>query len=212
MLSPSLRPLPPLARVALALLLSPLLAACGGGGGGGGGHETLRLTALSGFDGHVKLTGEVSSGLNHLAVGDDLADVPVRAFMAFDLAGVPPGVQVLGATLEIRQINVIGIPYTALGRIELTGIDLGAALDAGDYSSGPIVALTTPAILSETSALEVKSADVKTQVSDALSQGRPRVDFRAAFGVSTNLDTSVDAAHFGSHETPSPATLTIVYR
>lgn len=201
----------PMLRATVAAL-ALTLSACGGGGGGGSARTTIVLTAQQAFDAQVRITGEVENGLDHLTAGDDLGNVPTRLFIAFDLSTVPTGVTLLGATLSVPQVNVIGTPYSALGRLEVQAVDLGVALDASDYSTPPISGTLVPALLADNPTLDLKTADVREQLNVALSQARLRLDLRGAFVNSTNLNNSFDVAHLSSIERGTAATLTITYR
>lgn len=201
----------PLRRLTVAVLALSL-SACGGSGGGGSDRTTIVLKALQGFDAQIRLTGEVENGLDHLTAGDDLGNVPTRMFFAFDLSTVPVGVTLLGATLAVPQVNVIGAPYPALGRLEVQAVDFGVGLDASDYSTPALSATLIPALLADNPTLELKSADVREQLNVALSQARLRLDLRGAFVNSTNLNNSFDVSHVASVERGNEATLTITYR
>jgi hypothetical protein len=191
----------------VALLGILLLPACGGGSGG---PRTLVIPTTEAFDGYVGKIGNSDSTGTEIFVGDYLAN-PARGLVGFSLAGVPSGATILGATLKMEQFDVRGVPYTDLGSILLDHVDLGAAIDGTDYGSPAIAAAF--AVLSTTSALEDKQADVTAQVAQALALGLPRADFRLRFtaesdGVTTDEDL-VGFLPFGNGT--NPPTLTIRY-
>lgn len=194
----------------LIVLTLPSLMALAACGGGGGGPKTLVVTPAGAFDGFVGKVGNSDTDASELFVGDYLAN-PARSVVGFSLAGIPDGATILEATLRMEQFDVRGVPYADLGQILLDLVNLGAAIDGTDYNS---VAISSGfAVLSTTSTLEDKQADVTSQVANALMLGLPRADFRLRFTLeSEGVTTDEDLVGFRPVENGNnPPTLTIRY-
>jgi len=204
---------------ALGLAATLLLLACGGGGGGGGPDITIDAPPVAALDGSVSVTGVVNTtGVlvppGGIAVGDDVVDVAIRGFFAFDISGLPAGARVQAATLELRVIGSAGSPTPSLGNVLIDHVAIGPALDAGDYSSAALdagFATVTSSSLPGTYIL-----DVRSQVGADGIAGRTTSAFRVRFTSPTNNNTTVDVVLFqdaedadGSGLLPS---LTIAYK
>lgn len=186
-------------RSLLALgLLS--LAACGGGGGSNDVNDpdpdpqpvSVDLALDAANTGFTSSTGGLSPGAT-LSVGDvGGTNATVRGFLSFSLGAIPPGATIQLATLRCSQVQVVGVPYTALGAVQVDHMDLGGALDATDHGAAALTA--NVATLSTTPTLELKTAVVTAQVVADLGAGRTVSAFRLLFPTATNNDGAPDTA------------------
>jgi hypothetical protein len=105
-------------------------------------------------------------------------DSLLRAFVSFLVGSLPPGAQVESATLWVNQITTLGSPFSVLGSLIASHVNIGDFLDAGDYDT-PILSLAGTISNSETNGW--KSIDVTAQVKADLTALRGRSQFRLQF-------------------------------
>ena len=201
-----------------AIVAAFSLAACGGGAGGGevGGVATVVVPASPELDGSVFAPGNPGTGSSpgFIQLGDQSNNAATKGVAGFSLLAIPADAEIVKAELAMYQQVVLGAPYTGLGNMILDLVNLGGAVDQADYNSPAILA--NVGVLSNSPALELKTADVTQAVRAARAQGLATADFRIYFQQLTDNDASVDRAFLNdSADTaggkPVP-TLTIEYR
>jgi hypothetical protein len=185
----------------LALSLSVAAGLLGGCGAGEAifGPETFTLNAPATLDGYVVASGGVleNSTTNAIAVGDNGSEGR-RGFVRFTLAGLPAGADIQSSELRLAQAAVSGVPYGSLGDVRMDHVDIGVALDAGDYAA---VALDFDiGAMSLTAALDVKVLDVTAKVIEDVAAARTTSDFRLRFPIADDGDAIEDSAHFEDME------------
>lgn len=188
--TPAMRFLPALT---LLLLASPL-AACGGGG-------SLRDAISEGLTQAIpvrveSLTGSIShdGGIDRdfvMHVGDDARDVMWRGVTAYDLPEPRAGYALEAATLHLGAERFQGDVFGRLGGIYIQRVDLGGALDAGDY--GRAGSGWTLAMDAET--LELQQIDLRDLVQAVYDAGSRRLGLRFRTAIrSPSADGRSDAA------------------
>ncbi|MCP5065809.1 MAG: hypothetical protein GY946_04520 [bacterium] len=186
-----------------------LLTACGGGGGGGttstGDDDPVDVPPTptnvsflqaeeAGFRRNISIAGAVTDD-GFAIVGDDAADVGVRAVMRFapSATALPDGVTIVKVELRLPQTAVVGMPYTGIGPIEAALIDLGAAVNfPDDYDSAFIDGLGT---LSTDATLEMKVLDVTSVIKTRYDAGTRVFDVRLQRPGVSNNDQLVDSSN-----------------
>jgi len=196
------------------LLAAVLLAACGGGGGSAPTYE-LTFGSVAGLDGIVEADGTVyEDDAYGISCGQIDLNVGVRGFVVFDITGLPVDATIVAATLTLRQFQISGSPYAKLGgAIVLDRIDIGAVLDAGDYSS--VAYESGFGTLSTSEALGTRSLEVGPQVQADRTAGHDLSSYRLRFVIEADGTVSADYANFNSQENPDGSgvtpTLTVYY-
>jgi len=176
----------------LAALCLLALTACGGSGGSGGsgGASGSVLSAdLAGdptYEARVSLTFGAGSPTSNGLVGDISDDDTVRAFYSFDLPALPAGTVVISAILKLYQITVFGTPFTDLGAIEVSHMDLGVDTDTPDFDRPGLI--DDLGDLATSPATGYHQLDVTQAVQDDLDMLRGRSQFRLRFETLTDLD------------------------
>lgn len=177
----------------LTALLVVLLTACGGDGDSYPTGVTLNST--QGVDGFITSSGSVLTWTQAM-VGDTFVDTGVRGFLSFDISSIPPGSNIISATLRNYQEAVLGTPYTDLGNIIVDHLDYGANLDAADYNLAALQ--DNIGTLSNNASIEFKTLDVTARLQDDINNGRARSQYRMLFPTPTDNDSIEDAAFFTS--------------
>lgn len=200
-----------LAAVAVSVFAS--LVGCGGGGSSG--PVTVSLPGEMNLEGSVWSTNGGPFG-GDLVVGDQTDQLGpaqgIRAFVSFDVTGIPVGATVQHATLTIVQRNVASLPYLTLGTVLVDEVVYGGVLDSGAYdrsfpSNQGLGPISTDAVLG------AKSLDVTAAVQEDLTASRAHAQFRLRFDVETDSDSESDQAQFwstGSATTPSDGPVLVV--
>jgi hypothetical protein len=145
------------------------------------------------------------------AVGDDSENWSLRGFIGFDINSLH-NKTIVSATLRIFEIGKSGLP-SSLGSLGIDHVDFGQTLSAnhatfyGNLHSGSIG--TIPSLTIE----EWKELDVTQHVTEDLSAGRHKSEYRLSFANPTNNNNIEDSVGFGNASGPvsSPAELAIVY-
>ena len=78
-----------------------------------------------------------------LRVGDTDGNAQARGFCAIDLSDLPAGAQVESAMLRLHYGSKVEYPWRDLGTCVLDHVDLGAALDPGDFARPPLTSAFT---------------------------------------------------------------------
>ncbi len=189
----------------LTVLTVLLLAAAIPGCGGTGSHEpegpvTVVLDAVGVETGLVYQNGWVTT-YGDVDAGDNGNGPPVRAFVSFQLAPIPPNATVLSATLTLHQYYVGGAPYSKLGPLVVDHVIYGTVLEAGAYTRSPLA--SDIGVLSTDPGLGPRSVDVTTRVQEDLLSGHPQSQYRVRFAVEDSGDAVAD---FVDYYGPSPYT------
>ena len=145
---------------------------------------TVTLSSTAALDGWVRNDGDAFAGGAGPGLGDldeILPGLSFREFYSFALSSIPGSVTIESAVLRLYQAGAGAATYASLGNVIVDRVDLGAALDAADFSGGTL----TPAIgtLSTNATIEYKTLDVTTAVLADRNAGRARSDFRLRFGI-----------------------------
>jgi Bacterial Ig-like domain len=175
----------------------------------------LGFTSLAKLDGEVTRNGlVVNTNFDVIEVGDfenaNDGVTDVRAFVTFDLSRIPasiPSQNIVSASLELFQDDVVGTPYGDLGRMILDHLDYGPALDADDFLKE---ALSSATGFSDPKKGEYKNTNtffmkefMLKAIQDDISNRKVRVNrsqFRLRFEKTVNLDGNGDQVEFLSSE------------
>ncbi|MCS6816355.1 MAG: hypothetical protein NZ746_03130 [Blastocatellia bacterium] len=161
--------------------------------------EQRTLTAVSGLSGSVDNAGGVDVKSLTVGNGPRIGQPPrervVRAFLSFDLTGLPQDVEILEAHLALEQREIRGNPYlnNRLGGVVVDLVDYGASLGGDDFGASVIENVGT---LSEDGLAGVKQLDVTKVIRWAREKGLSRVQFRLRFSRETDEDGFTDTAVF----------------
>lgn len=181
-------------RLTLATL-ALTLAACGGGGGDSGPDFITLTTFLApegAFEGTIDAGGAIAEVNGGLSVGDREGQVPagpVRAFLSFDISGVPAIATVTRARLHADLAFVAGTPFSSLGSVVVDHMAWGASFPPSTtYGANAI--LGNIMTLANSATLGTRSGSVLLAVNADRSASRTRTQFRLRF---TNADQNFDA-------------------
>ncbi len=170
---------------------------------------TTTLLPVGSRSGNVEETGDVSPGF---LAGDGITNRAVRMFFGFDLTTLPSDAIIVSARLQANDNGGgSGDVYESLGDLALDHVDLGASLDATDFSSPALK--SGIAILSHVRA-GAKEAEVTSALAADIAAGRTTSDYRARFPTLTDNDGQLDTIVFLSDDF-SPGLgprLVVVYR
>lgn len=197
----------------VALAIGP---ACGGGGGGGGdapGSFTRVAYSLASLDGSVRSDGAWSATQSPLAgdVDADANGVGVAAYYSFDLSFLPPGSEILAATLGLYQTAHLGDPYARLDGLRATYAPYGGSLE---NAIGLLVFDAPPPSHLVGCYTECElTTDVMALLARALADGHSGLQVRVAFATPSDSNHITDAIGLTDGEsaahTPS---LTVTWR
>lgn len=204
-----------------------LLAACGGAAGvddeGDAPTDTpplptnqqVILLSDAGRDGYLSLLMGASSTSGTLRVGDNgVPDDVYVGILAFPLAGIPAGAQIVKAELQVDQVAVQGTPYADLGNIRVKQVDIGTSLDFRDLTA-PVIAADVGTLF-DAPTLGVRTMDLTALVLANLSAGRTRIDLWLEFETGTDGDAQRDQVQLNdgwdSARVGTPAKIVVEYR
>lgn len=186
----------------IGCLLALGVALWGSGCGGSGGSGSIALACDAALDGFVRSDGVAVSAGNGPAVGDldnFIPGVGVRQFVSFSLGSLPASGTLVSATLQMRQLTVLGAPFGTHGVVVLDHLDYGPTLDALDFGRAPLAGPLGP--FAPDATLGVRTLDVTAQVAADLAAGRVRSQFRLRFSMlDSDNDGSPDAVAFTDAE------------
>lgn len=192
-------------RNAIALTAALVLTACGGSGGLSIGpqDQEIGIPANAFRTGYVKNTGDVYTQANALLirVGDYTNNSDyARGFVSFPISGLPAGATILEANLYIGQEAVNGNPFADLGgQVRVDHMDLGAALDAGDFWIASASVITNSiGVISLDPTLEQKGVVVTAEVQADYAAARNNSEFRFRFSPSKSNDGEADDVRFNT--------------
>ena len=181
--------------MAVAVVLLAGLGACGGGGSDEGpmifdlGGDVLR-------EGTVSALGPVTLPNGFSFTGDDDEDDPGlvgRQCFSFAFAAVPHDREILSVEIVLEQRAVFGSPFLSHGPLLLDHVEIGDAIDAGDFDSSPLDGPSP--VMAPNATTGTKIVDVTAQVMADIVSGRPRAQFRLRFaGVGSDGDAENDYA------------------
>lgn len=183
----------------LLLSATTLLVGCGGGAalgraiGNAIGNSIAN--AFTGFPDH-SVEGYVSDGgsvvqSDVLRVGDAGGDA-LRAMFGFDM----PVTSFNQATLRLHIDSLQGQPFAKLGELWLDVVDLGGALDAGDFLA-PII--DTMPIMSSPATGEI-DVDITAMAQAAQLAGTGNIHFRLRMTTPDSGDVVSDHIILSSHD------------
>ncbi len=151
---------------------------------------TVVLRGVASLDGYVT-GGQGAFPEGEIRTGNE-GEAVHRGFLSFDLQGVPVGATVESAQLRFYQVNVIGKPYQKLGSLWLTLVDYGSSLDASDFDTLGLGAMSLPRENRPGSWYDVSDATLRGWVEQARSAGRASFQLRLQFEVETDGDGEPD--------------------
>lgn len=76
--------------------------------------KTVELYSIPAEDGHVMRNGYVGP---EPSVGDTASNVAMQAFLSFDISAIPKGAKIRSASLDLTLAEIVGSPFTMLGRL-----------------------------------------------------------------------------------------------
>lgn len=190
------------AAVAAALLS---LAACSSEDAG---TTTLVVNGIDAESGSVWQSGEVF--LDVAAVGDTVTtNKAIRGFVSFDITAVPPGKEIVAATLNLSDYVIRAPeqdPFLApnpLGNFLVMAQNYGA-LEAGDYAGAAYATIYNAA----QGGAALAAIDASAALTGALGNSYNRFQVRLQFATESNGDGVAQIARFND----TAARLTVEYR
>ncbi len=197
------RPSRPLLSSLLTLILAFSLGACGGGGGGDGTPQPGSLAIPS----TPTLDGPVGSSL---ALGTDSSQRPdvgdvaggdfVHGLFSFDLGQIPPGAQIISATMQLTSTSTTGNPTLAMGgTMVIDHLSYGATFPS-QLNEITTIHQSGVALWDNVTTVGTRAFNVTSQVQNDVIGGRVRSQFRMRGLNSTNGDNSVDLVSFAASE------------
>jgi hypothetical protein len=183
-------------RALLLVSLALALPLCGcGGSSNNEDDDFLTLTAFlgaeGGFEGTIDAGGAISEPTGGLGVGDREGQVPagpVRAFLSFDISGIPANATLTVARLRCTQGFVSGTPYSSLGSVVVDHMNYGATFP-GSSTYGANALLGNIGTLSADASLALKTCSVLIAVNADRTASRTRSQFRLRW---TNAEQNFD--------------------
>jgi hypothetical protein len=172
--------------------------------------ETFLYSNRRASSGMVYGDGTVVAGdtTTQLLTGDDASDTGVRAYIHFDVSGLPDDLaQITNAELTLSFDQVIGAPGTNLGTLRVNHIDYGATLDASDYAGQGSTTMPLPGIddlTVSTGPQTVDMTDAVQYVWDNRATLGQKVQFWLYF--TTDTDNNGQADHIDLSNEDQPAT------
>ncbi|MGE0229072.1 MAG: hypothetical protein AB7U23_11255 [Dehalococcoidia bacterium] len=190
------------ASISLACLLS--VVACGGGGCSCDATITETMFGEPERDGWVTSMGSsdallpgVTGDLDDFANGESW-----RQLLSLDHSGVPAGVTIVQATLQVHQRGVQGTPFTTHGVVTVDHLDYGV-VDGFDYATPAITAAY--GTLSSDASIGPRTLDVTSAVRADREAGRFRTQFRLRFSdLESDGDNIGDHVAFGDADNANP--------
>lgn len=180
--------------------------------------QSVTLGSTASLDGWVTSAGVANADQGGPLLGDFdtvSSGVGIREFYSFSLSALPASATIESATLRLYQASIAGQPYTVLGNVVVDSANIGAALDATDYSLAPFA--SNIGTLSTNATKEYKTLDVTTAVKNDRTAARTASQFRLRFSTrDSNNDGINDYAGFTDAEDSccavgQPPQLVIVY-
>lgn len=170
-------------------LLAALICGCGGGGGGGGSSlpGTLTLTSEADLDGFAIANGTATHTISGI-IGDYHTNVQYRAFVSFDISGMPSGATVDSAVLRIYQTGSDDGGYT-LGSVKVDHVYYDTAV-ASAYDTPVLSAIE--GTLSDAFSVGWKEITVTSAVQDDVTNARGHSQFRLYHQTPTDSDGADD--------------------
>jgi hypothetical protein len=132
-----------------------------------------------------------------IRVGDTQSNGTWQGFITVDLSALPEVVELTSASLFARQTDVVGLPYTDLGDLQLVQLAPLIAIDAAAYSAAPVAEL---GVFSDSTAIASpggdRSLDVTAAIAADLADGSPVSSFRLQFDDAHDQGTDDDHVIF----------------
>ena len=138
-------------------------------------------------------------------VGDDQADRQSMTILSFDTSAIPDFIPVRSATLELTHSGINGVnPFTSLGSLAVdvkNGTFGTASLEPGDFeapaSAAGIATVNNPGGSGTTFTVDLAGAIQHINT-------RGHTQFRLAFSLDDNDNSSIDSAGFFTSDSPDP--------
>jgi hypothetical protein len=162
--------------------------------------EVDSIPALDGFvrsDGTFAASGEVPCQGDLDGIVDGLS---VRQFFAFDLSRIPENSKIVGVSMCMHMVEIVGDPYGTLGGTRIEHVVYGATLDAGDFD---VPVLTDWGQVRTAGGLSGFCKDVTGSVQDDHKEGRGVSQWRLRFPIESDHDGVSDYVAWGDAELTS---------
>ena len=91
---------------------------------------TLTLYSIAEEDGTVRKDKVI---LDEVMVGETDLQVPMQAFLSFDISAIPPDAVIKSVELDLSHANIINYPFPWQGSLLLYNHQYGTTLQASDY-------------------------------------------------------------------------------
>ena len=128
-------------------------------------------------------------------VGDNAANLGVQAFVSFDISALPAGVTITEVSIDTKNYDMLGLPFSGLSCLYLYTQDYGT-LSAGDY----VVGSPPGALLRWCSDTSLQAIIADGDLTDLVQSkvGTTRVQMRLQFkDVVSDNDGTADMVRFG---------------
>lgn len=208
--------MPRLHAFALVLLVC-LVPACGGGGGGDDEDDGIDVVEIINtrwgllvdlLSGTVDSTGAANPG-GTISVGDSALHTDLRGVYAFALPPLPGGAQLTRVDLATHVGGGTGSPFTDLGAMHVSLIDMGTTLDGDDYDGGTLGADLGVILVNYT---QPGTLEVTDAVRTVYAASRPNACFRFWFARGPDDTQSDIVSLVRDAAAEEPPTLRIQFR
>ncbi|MFA5399470.1 MAG: hypothetical protein WC169_04725 [Dehalococcoidia bacterium] len=172
-----------------------------------GQEISVTLPAIAGESGALVKNNAIYTLQETACVGDTSLNLPSRAFLSFDISGIPPNAVVTGAMLDLSGYKKVGNPtydiamYGNMGALEIYFFQYGALSDLD------ILAYNRPgALVSGGNIIEyplspwlidvANSSNGEHVIQNLVQAGQSRCQFRMQLFTTTNWDNTSDMLCF----------------
>jgi hypothetical protein len=165
--------------------------------------KTVTLKLLLAESGSLIKNSTAYTRYSAVCAGDNIANLPSRAFLSFDLSSLPPGATIKEAVLDLSDYTVIGNPtYSAsnwgnMGAMEVYQYQYGSFDGLGRLGYDATVPVSGSLRLTELTGMPLKvevtnnSSGINV-IQKLLADGQTRCQFRVQFFTTTNWDGKAD--------------------
>jgi hypothetical protein len=176
--------------------------------------DTIQFTSIASQDGRLRESGENSdaggystsnkTGASAIRVGDHKRDKQQMGVLSFDTASLPPGAEIVRATVNLTIGNQVGDPMATLGNVlmdvQTGGFGSDTALHRSDFEAAATAPAAGQLSVGGTSANgNFNASGIAAINENGVTQVRMR------FEIDDDDDSAVDYLGFysGSNSTPS---------